>query len=102
MCALLVGFALGEELGDGGYRGVRGGMDGHLAREDFAIGESFAVVGGRVFLVLVDGVAGEVEDGEEDFATRVGEVLRSRRVRRWRPESFGRPGPRRPQCRRPA
>jgi hypothetical protein len=66
---LLAAFlAFDEEFRDSIHEGTSGGVDGDFAGEDIAVVDVLAVVGGGVFLVLVDEVAGEIEAGEKTFA----------------------------------
>src|ERR1700760_3663272 len=65
----------------GGFFLVRCADSEHVAHRSYEItgggrGVSFAVEGLRIFLVLVDVVAGEIEAGEEALAAGVGEELR--------------------------
>ena len=74
LVARVVGCARVEEPADGCEEAARGWWWGNAAGEDCFVGEVLAaVIGLRVFSVLVDYVAGEVDAGEEALAAGVGE-----------------------------
>lgn len=50
-----------------------GGVWGNAAFQNFLVGDVCAVVGGGVFLVLVDDIAREVDAGEDTLVAGVGE-----------------------------
>src|ERR1700760_4608417 len=68
----LVRCADSEHVAHRSYEITGGGRSVHFAGEDLGVGDVFAVEGLRIFLVLVDVVAGEIEAGEEALAAGVG------------------------------